>query len=167
MCAEALLFRLDFYEFMADDPIRDPESERRRLHQLLIAKRSMGLTAAEEALLDDLDRLSEADADLQARIWSGLRPKHREAIDRVAGLLDRATYMESSRPKAIRVGEGRRSARIPASGQDDWAMRANALRAELGSRFLDPTASMEYRAARVRKWRQLERRSAGPADYSA
>jgi hypothetical protein len=80
--------------------------------------------------------------------WRAIRQRFPALITTLRNELVRAATSEKRFPlterSSIAVGENQR-----------YADAAVELRAELGPRFLSRTATIQYRAGRVRKWRQL------------
>jgi hypothetical protein len=177
MIVELLLLTLEEYEDAAADPVGDRASERYRMIEILHRRqRTRGLTGAEASLLHDMTELErrasqrpppalEAYTDERLRVyeaedeetrseWQVIRERHAPTLADVSRELTESLYST----KRLHLGKG-----FPVIELGEQArLRAHAqkLRRELGERFLDPASTMEYRAARVRKWNQLRRASA-------
>jgi hypothetical protein len=159
MAVELLLRELELLEQRAATPaISSPEDERHWLQQILLGKRLTGLDPEEEALLEELSSLDTLSPTQQQRRWQSVRHDHLPALSRLFKPLDDHT----TRRGVTRFGRGRNSIVVANSEEADRHHRAERLRRELGPRILDPQATMSYRAARVRKWRQLERAGRQP-----
>jgi hypothetical protein len=89
-----------------------------------------------------------------AQAWSAIRKRW---PDLTRELVDEVTWHETTQ-RVVRLGEGSRRLTIPLGEQARYATQADALEAELGPKFLDPDATSRYRAACVRKWKQLAAR---------
>jgi hypothetical protein len=85
------------------------------------------------------------------REWRAIQQRFPALITTVRNELVRAATSENRVPLTDRI-------RIAVGENQRHADAAAALRAELGRRFLSPTATIPYRASRVRKWRQLAAR---------
>jgi hypothetical protein len=163
MIAELLLDRLATLDYLAADHGRDPRDDRAREIEVLMRWLATGVP-------DGIDRSQVADCLEALRLLDhadGARHDNKRAET-----IEKATRAIAKRFPAViatarnTVTAARTTTRVLVL--DDEAkttlllgerarllVEADALRAELGERFLDPHSSPEYRAARVRKWRQL------------
>jgi hypothetical protein len=172
MLVELLLLTLDEYEDAAADPVADRATERWRMIEILRRRRAQGLTEEEAALLRNLEQLDrrtarngpllharttarvrvyEPDDQETAREWAEIRRRHAPVLESVLREVTESVYSTEK----MTLGEGYGAAVIELGEQARLRTQAAQLRRQLGSRFIYPTSSMEYRAARVRKWIQL------------
>jgi hypothetical protein len=175
MLVELLLLTMDAYDDDAADPVADRATERWRMIEILQWRRVQGHSEAEQSLLDELTSLDRRAADrrapaMKARSDDRLRTYEREddqtlsewdeIRERYPGLvrdlLRQVTESVYSK-ETIRL-DGARARVVELGEQARLRSAADELRKELGERFLAPSATMEYRAARVRKWIELRRK---------
>jgi transposase len=170
MTAALLIRKLGELESDATDIASNRADELSRMTQALMRRRVRGLTDNERRCLDDLQRLErktrshlEHVADDGTRIYAPDPPQIEKAWQRIkrrypeiiASLVHQTTE-EIYSTKSIRLG--RRQSPIFLGERARLLDEAARLRAELGERFLSPTATSSYRAASVRKWWQLAQR---------
>jgi hypothetical protein len=143
--------------------------------------RIRGLTDEEAALLHDLEQLDhraaghspplharttarlrvyEPDDDAIAREWAEIRSRHAPTLANVLREITESLYSTEK----VTLGAGKGATVFELGEQARLRRQAEQLRRELGVRFLNPASSIEYRAARVRKWIQLasQRAKHGP-----
>ena len=172
MLVELLLLTLEEYEDVAADPVADRATERWRMIEILQRRRAQGLTEEDAALLHDLEQLDrrtardapvlharsaagvrvyEPDDEETAREWAEIRRRHAPALKSVLREITESVYSTEK----MTLGEGNGAMVLELGEQARLRTQAEQLRRQLGARFIHPASSMEYRAARVRKWRQL------------
>jgi hypothetical protein len=138
--------------------------------QALIRRRVRGLSEEESLCLEDLQRLErktwshlECVAEDGTRIYAPDPPRIEKERQRIkqrypnitASLVHQTTEeIYSTEPIRLR----RRQPPILLGERARLLDEAARLRAELGKKFLSPTATSSYRAASVRKWKQLAQR---------
>lgn len=170
MTAALLMRKLGELEADATDIASNRADELSRMTQALMRRRVRGLTDDERCCLEELQRLErktgshlEHVAEDGTRIYAPDPPrieKERQRIKRrypkiIASLVHQTTE-EIYSTESIRLG--RRQPRIFLGERARLLDEAARLRAELGKKFLSPTATSSYRAASVRKWKQLAER---------
>jgi hypothetical protein len=173
MLVELLLLTLEEYEDAAADPVADRATERWRMIEVLRRRRVQGLTDDAAGLLHDLEQLDhraarrpspllqarttarlrvyEPDDDETARGWAEIRRRHAPVLQGVLREITESVYSTEK----MTLGAGKGAAVFEVGEQARLRVEAERLSRELGARFLNPASSMEYRAARVRKWLQL------------
>jgi hypothetical protein len=170
MIVELLLDRLATLDYLAADHGRDPRDDRAREIGVLMRWRATevpaGLDRAEiDACLEMLQRLDRGAAKRFAR--TGRLDGSEDGITQLGTRLieERFPAVITATRNAVTAARTSTDAldigpRVLLLGErPSLAADAQALRQELGERFLDPRFSPEYRAARVRKWRQFALRA--------
>jgi hypothetical protein len=180
MTVDLLLYALDELRyFAAERPIHRADL-RARMIELLQRRRirsarkghPSGLTEEEQALGHALVQLETVvnehggplfvvsedgtvtpgpEPEKVTKAWNAIRKRWPELTRE---LVAEVTLHETS-DRVLRLGEGRSRLVIHLGERARYAAQAAALEAELGPKFLNPASSPRYRAACVRKWKQL------------
>jgi hypothetical protein len=180
MVVALILYTLDVLDGDAEDRLIHPAQEREQMMELLRMRvhSPTGDQPAELrdeerrclAALEKLDkivvdhggpifRIRDEDGTVEpapeperiANAWRATRSRFRSTIDSLGGQV--ATARDTT--EKLRLGPRRRDPVIHLGDRAAARAKALRLRADVGPRFLDPEAMPSYRAACVRKWKQL------------
>jgi hypothetical protein len=167
-----------YLEAVAEDRVRDPAVERQEMASILeITVRSPGEDVDALRLLDDLLRLNKLvdehggpryilsdagesrpapEAREIAEAWSKIQEEYPVLINRLRNAVFRGNFSEES----LELGNGHA---VILGERPPHEHLLRQLKVELGERYLAEDATLEYRCARVRKWK--EQAFAGRALY--
>jgi hypothetical protein len=174
LTAEMVVVLIDdallYLEEIAEDQISHPAAERRRMILVLLAMTATSHREDEDALrlLDALVRLDEhvtrtggtryisgdggtwkaaREPRPIAQVWRAIQRRYPNLITWVRNQV----VNEHSSERTLALGNGRT---IILGEQPRHDQLRRQLRAELGPRYLAANATLEYRCARVRKWKE-------------